>query len=696
MNEVNVWYHPLLEALGYAIFHSLWQGVLLFFPLQAILFFCKKSNIRYRLLYGSFALLFVVFIITFLAEWNAAVILQQRNILAAGYISNLQVANAELNTAVNAPHHWWQSLAGFYHTKAFKEMLPAISICYASGILILGLRMFLSFGNLKRIRKQVIPVPDALQERFLALIKQIDIRKKVALYFSEHVNVPMMMGHLKPIVILPVALINKLDWQQTEAILMHELAHVKRMDYLFNILQTVMEVFLFFNPIVWWFSGIIRKEREHCCDDITVGYTEEPVKYAEALLQLELSKQYLKPAMAAAGDSKKHSLLNRIKRIVEMKNTTKRSPQSIFATLTFLMVFAALFCYYAAMAQDSRKDDPKKQTSQTTTTTVITSDNTDETTAADNIDIPEPPTPPVPPDMDTVISSALNTANVALANINWDDINDAMKQAGNELSKADWDDVRKDFDDAQKDLDDAQKEIDNIDWADINQSINDAQQAIKEIDWDSISNNISTSFQSVQGMDKATRDKIMKNVKKAMDQAKVACRKAGVNSRVIMDSLRTVRVQTMNNLRSLRNTQLHQLSVIRDSTMRASSNARNIALRNAADARRNAADARRSAADAQRTVADAQRAAADAKRAAADAKRQAYSNGKTTGLLKKLEQNGLIDRSKKFAVSYKNNVLMVNGKNVPAADYQEYLPKGNNASLSISGSSNNLAISQNE
>ncbi|KAA5536403.1 M48 family metalloprotease [Taibaiella lutea] len=686
MNEVSLWYHPFLEALGYAIFHSLWQGVLLFFPLQIILFFCKKAHIRYRLLYGSFMLLFILFITTFLVEWNTAIHIQQQSISLVAFINNNKTANSDFNAIINAPHHWWQRLEHLYHTPAFRKILPAISICYVLGILLLGLRMIISFGNLRTIRKQVLPVSIAFQERFSSLLRLIAIKKNVSLYFSEHVNVPLMMGHLKPIVILPVALINKLDWQQTEAILIHELAHVKRMDYLFNILQSVMEVFLFFNPIVWWFSGIIRKEREHCCDDITVQHTAQPVKYAEALFQLELSKKSPLPAMAAAGNNKKHSLLNRIKRIVEMKNTSKRSPQSIFATLTFLMFFAILFCYYTTVAQEPKKDEHTKQMEQTSSSTsTVTSNDVNTAETQSNEEPPAPPDPqepPAPPNINDIVSDAMNVANVAMANINWDDINNAMSQAGDELSKIDFDDIQKSFDDAQKDIDDAQKEIDNVDWADINKSIADAQQAIKEINWDDIGNDINAGFQSAQGMDKATKAKIMKDVRKAMDEARIECKKAGLNSRVIMDSLRTIRVQTMNNLKTLRNTQLQQLSVVRDSTLRIASNARAIALRNAADARRSADDARRTAADARRT--------------AIDAKKQAFSNGKTTGLLNKLEQNGLIDRSKNFAVSYKNNVLMVNGKSVPVADYQDYLPKGSNASLNISGSKNNLAISQNE
>lgn len=672
MNEVSLWYHPLLEALGYAIFHSLWQSVLLFFPLQVVLFFCKKSSLRYRILYGSFTALFLVFVTTFFMEWNDALSRPQQVISLADFININDVTKTDYDTATNLHNHWWQNIAGFYHNPGFRKMLPAISICYVLGIVLLGLRMLIAVRNLKSIRGNMIQASSPLQERFSSLVQLVSIKRKVSLYLSEHVNVPLMMGHLKPIVILPVALINRLDWQQTEAILLHELVHVKRMDYLFNILQSVMEVFLFFNPIVWWFSGIIRKEREHCCDDATVALTEQPVKYAEALLQLELSRKQLQPALAATGNHKKYTLLNRIKRIVEMKTTSRRSPQSILATLTFFLFFAALFCYYTTVAQEPKKDNStKRQTQKTTYTNSTVTDTDGEPTEPNTNDgeipvPPVPPEPPVPPNLDDIVGNAMNAANVAMANINWDDVNDAMKQAGKELSKIDWTqmnvdmaDAQKDIADAQKDIADAQKEIADVNWAEVNNSIQTAQQTIKEIDWEEIGNNINTAMRSVKGLDKATMDKTMKDVQKAMAQAKLECKKAGLSSKVILDSLHTIRVQALSNLRSMRNNQVQQISVVR-----------NQALNDAANARE------------------------DARKDAVNAKTQARNNSKTTGLLNKLEQDGLIDRSKEFSISYKNNSLMVNGKKVAASDYQSFLPAGNNASLSISGSKNNLTVSQ--
>lgn len=661
MNEVSLWYHPVFEALGYAIFHSLWQSVLLFFPLQIVLFFCKKSSLRYRILYSSFTALFLVFVTTFFIEWNDALSRPQQIISLTEFIHINDITKADLNMTANLQGHWWQNVAGFYHNPTFRKMLPAISICYVLGIMLLGLRMLIAIRNLKSIRNNMIQAANPLQDRFASLVHLVSIKGKVALYLSEHVNVPLMMGHLKPIVILPVALVNQLDLQQTEAILLHELAHIKRMDYLFNILQSVMEVFLFFNPIVWWFSGTIRKEREHCCDDTTVALTEQPVKYAEALLQLELNRKQLQPALAATGNHKKYTLLNRIKRIVEMKTTSRRSPQSILATLTFFLFFAALFCYYTTVAQEPKKEDSTKKQTKQTTYTSETSNATDNEVKEPNA-VPEPPTPPVPPEIDDVVGNAMNAATVAMSNINWDDVNEAMKQAGAELSKIDWSqmnvdmaDAQKDIADAQKDIADAQKEIEDVNWADVNNSIQTAQQTIKDIDWDEIRNNINTAMQSAKSLDKATMDKTMKDVQKAMDQAKLACRKAGISNKVILDSLHTIRVQTMNNLRSIRNNQMQQVSAIRKQ-----------ASDNAANARKDAIIARKQASD----------------------------NTKTTGLLNKLEQDGLINRKKNFSISYTNNSLIVNGRQVAAADYQSFLPTNNNTSLTISGNKHNLTISQ--
>lgn len=668
MNEVSLWYHPVLEALGYAILHSLWQSVLLFFPLQLLLLFIKSARQRYRLLYGSFSLLFVVFLVTFCLELNQAIETHRHYVLITQTLGKETLVTVTSHPVWSSASRGWQRFATFYNDPHFKQILPVISVCYVIGLLALALRLMLSFRNIKAVRRDVQPVPMALQEKFSGLVLLMNIKQKVTLYFSEKIDVPLMLGHLKPMVVLPLALINRLDWQQTEAILVHELAHAKRTDYLFNILQSIMEMLMFFNPIVWWLSGLVRKEREHCCDDIAVLHTEQPVKYAEALLQLELSRTRMQPAMAASGNHKKYSLLNRIKRIVEMKTNSKRSPQSILAALTSLMFIAAFCCYYSAVAQEKTPSPPKPQVSQPAA--VIPPSPVDE---EERPEAPEPSEQPEAPehdgdmpDMNAVMGSAMNAANTGMKQINWDEVNDALKKASKELNKVDFKDmneeIKQSLKEAQEEIDQAQKEVNNVDLASVDNSIAVASDALKAIDWNEMGTNINASLESMKFLDKETMKNAMKEVAQAMRQAKLESLTASNNLKSQMDSVRVIRLHALSKMTSERKDALAKAQQSRNEAMRQRQKQRDEAF-----------------------VVD-----------------HTAFNGNINGsdrnerLLKQLESDGFINRQQRFSVSYKNNVLMVNGAEVDTKRYQANLPQSKKASLSISGNKNKLAISLKE
>src|SRR4030095_13888079 len=104
---------------------------------------------------------------------------------------------------------------------------------------------------------------------------------------SIAVEVPTVIGWMRPVILLPVAAVAALTPAQVEAILAHELAHIRRHDYAVNLLQTTAETLLFYHPAVWWISKRIRAEREHCCDDVAVRVCGDAVSYAHALAELE-------------------------------------------------------------------------------------------------------------------------------------------------------------------------------------------------------------------------------------------------------------------------------------------------------------------------------------------------------------------------------------------------------------------------
>src|SRR5206468_12956092 len=155
---------------------------------------------------------------------------------------------------------------------------------------------------------------------------------------SVLVDVPTVVGWLRPAIILPVAALGSLSPSQVEAILAHELAHIRRHDYAVNVLQTIAETLLFYHPAVWWLSNRIRAEREHCCDDVAVGVCGDAVGYAGALAELE-SWRVASASMALAATG--GSLVGRVRRILRVKLTEEPRSPGWAATLALTIVFTA-------------------------------------------------------------------------------------------------------------------------------------------------------------------------------------------------------------------------------------------------------------------------------------------------------------------------------------------------------------------
>jgi bla regulator protein blaR1 len=218
-----------------------------------------------------------------------------------------------LNLPVN-PRHFipgqslYNSISGF---------LPYISAIYIAGLAINLLKFGGEWNKIRLIKRSVIPAGQ-MQQFINTFSKKLDIKKYIQLKFSDLIDVPCMIGYFKPVILLPVSLATYLTACEIEAILLHELAHIKRNDYLINLLQQVAGIMLFFNPFVQLFNRIINQERENGCDDLVVEKTSKPLIYARALLKLEESRvSNLKLALAATG--KKYHLLNRIERIMKTK-----------------------------------------------------------------------------------------------------------------------------------------------------------------------------------------------------------------------------------------------------------------------------------------------------------------------------------------------------------------------------------------
>ena len=322
-------YQLLINAMGWSIIHSLWQGASLYIILYGLflIFYNWSADTKYKIAFLFQCLIFISFVTTIIKtlHFSSNAILSdstsQREFY--DYIEKLQKANWSI-------------------TKVF----PYLVILYTIGILIQTFLCIKSFDWLKKIKhcsSQVIP------SEWLEKLEEIKIRhkisSKVCLLISPKIEGAITFGVLKPLIIFPTAYINNITHEEAEAILLHEIAHIKRNDYFFNIILISIETILFFNPFVWLVSRHIKTEREQSCDDFVTKHIPNPIIYAKILLHVEIlrNEYQTSQALALSGDNK-YDLLNRIKRInkqiMETKYTSYKQQLGVIlcASITFLLI----------------------------------------------------------------------------------------------------------------------------------------------------------------------------------------------------------------------------------------------------------------------------------------------------------------------------------------------------------------------
>jgi beta-lactamase regulating signal transducer with metallopeptidase domain len=245
--------------------------------------------------------------------------------------------------------------------RAIKPRLPILVSVWLLGVLICSIRPIWGLWIQWRLRHTGLqPVPESIQATLNALIQKLRLTRAVRIAESALVKVPLVVGYVHPMILLPASVITGLTSSQLEAVLAHELAHVRRHDWLINTLQVIAETLLFYHPAVWWLSSRIRQERELCCDDIALSLDVDKAVFARTLLTLEeLRQKAIVPAMAATGGD----LAARVRRLLITPHTT---PSSGGGTIMgMLVVVGALVLMVTSLLASQPRDEAK--TSQNAT-----------------------------------------------------------------------------------------------------------------------------------------------------------------------------------------------------------------------------------------------------------------------------------------------------------------------------------------
>ncbi|MCW3080127.1 M56 family metallopeptidase [Segetibacter sp.] len=325
---------PFLQALGYTIINSLWQFALLWLLYFSINTICKLSSHQKYTTGIVFEIVgFAWFIGTLVFYYKQCLLLPEQ----IGATSQPYIPGLLTHTSASLSQQF------FILVLRFEQFFPYLSIAYLALLLMLTAKWIFAYRFTQQVRFEGLAEIEEHWKLFVQKLSlQLEIKRPVQIFLSGLVQTPLTVGFLKPVILVPLATINYLNVQQMEAVILHELAHIKRFDYLFNLILALIEACLFFNPFMQLIHQQIKKERENCCDDWVLKYEYSAASYARALLQIA-SNQPSKQLFSLNATDNKKLLISRIKRIIEKNERTFfNHKHQVLALLVLTTVFSFL------------------------------------------------------------------------------------------------------------------------------------------------------------------------------------------------------------------------------------------------------------------------------------------------------------------------------------------------------------------
>ena len=327
------------EALGWTLIHFCWQAaaIALVYKLADLAIPRNRTQARYVLalvaLLGMLSASIVTLAYQEAIHRQAAIATHS----ASAATPTVQIIPRPLAVMEmpSAPRQTVQFFAS--------DVMPYLDAFWLVGVFCLTLRTIGGWWLIRKLRHSSLQKASHTLRIGLDRIRlQMGIPRFVDLRLSSRIAGPLTVGVIRPLILLPITALTSLSPEQLEVVLAHELAHIRRADYFWNILQTMIETLFFFHPAVWWISRRLREQRELCCDDIAVQTCQDPAVYAAALLRLEEErKMHLHLAMALDGNQSRVSLRARILRILGDPEEQPRDfkPLSLAAMVAALVLF---------------------------------------------------------------------------------------------------------------------------------------------------------------------------------------------------------------------------------------------------------------------------------------------------------------------------------------------------------------------
>ncbi|TWU12232.1 Regulatory protein BlaR1 [Symmachiella macrocystis] len=366
--------HPLTDRIGWTLLHSVWLLAIVGVIVAGELFALRRHTAAVRYLAATTGLAVMALVpvtVYFNMTIDSPIARQVGNEFNRdGSIAALdsEPTTASLPAIFNAAGNGGADVAPSLATQ-FRSLLPGAVFLWACGVGLLSLRLIVMWRFVQRLRvRQTTPVSDAVRAAFERVCHRMGIQRPVELLQSALVSVPTVIGCLRPVILLPTSSLMGLDTRELEAILAHELAHVRRHDNLVNILQSIVEILLFFHPAVWWLSRRIRIERENCCDDMAVGIVGNKVAYARVLARIaELGSRPVGLAASANGSD----LVARVRRLLiespgDSSTTSKWIGGLVSLSLIGCLAMVITFSTHDSQAVAQTKTDDKAEAEEKT------------------------------------------------------------------------------------------------------------------------------------------------------------------------------------------------------------------------------------------------------------------------------------------------------------------------------------------
>jgi len=367
----------IVQRLGWTLLHFVWQAAVVALLLAILLRVLRKTSANLRYIIACLALALVVLLPVITIQLvPLSVPHSEQKTEFSRQMTEGRLQMAELPSSVISPPSsvlkepvqpetaatkasWKQ------HTiELFEPALPYIVLGWLIGVFGLSVWHLGGWAQLQRLRRKMVKKVNAsLQSKLKELADKLKVNRLVLLLESALVEVPTVVGWLRPVILLPASALIGLSTEQLEAMLAHELAHIKRFDYLVNMLQTVVEILGFYHPAVWWISHKIRAERENCCDDLAVAVSGDRVRYARALtLMEEIRASRGELAIAASGGS----LFARISRLVGKESSGYSRDGWLPSVIAILLIAVMIIPTTIALTSGATKEPIAEQKEKST------------------------------------------------------------------------------------------------------------------------------------------------------------------------------------------------------------------------------------------------------------------------------------------------------------------------------------------